>query len=75
MSRIKAIRERLKLTQAEFGVGIGCSQGNVWQMENGQTVLPETARRIIAFAKTKGIDLTWDDVYGEPSESAEKRAA
>ncbi len=65
MSTIKAIRQRLGLTQSELAAGIGCTQGNVGHYENkGQTVPPDVAKRLIAFAGTKGVRLTYDDVYG-----------
>jgi putative transcriptional regulator len=65
MSTIKAIRERLGLTQAALAEGIGCTQGNVWHYEqNGQTVPPEAAKRLIAFARGHGLELTMDRIYG-----------
>lgn len=64
MNNIKAIRDRLGLTQAALAEGMGCTQGNVGHYEKGQTVPPDAARRLIAFAKTKELDLTFDDIYG-----------
>jgi putative transcriptional regulator len=65
MSRIKEIRERLQVTQAELGEGIGCSQGNVWQYEaNNQTLPPDRALMLVKFAKRHGLSLTLDQVYG-----------
>ena len=66
MSTIRTIRDRLGLTQAALAEGIGCTQGNVGHYEKGQTVPPEMARRLIAFAATRGVSITFDDVYGEP---------
>ena len=72
MSAIKSIRERLGLTQSAFAEGIGCTQGNVGHYERGQTVPPEAAARVIAFAATRGLALTFDHIYGgvelEPAE-------
>ncbi len=65
MNSIKAIRERLCLTQAEFGKGIGCAQGNVSNYEKGQTVPPEAAKAAIRFAATRGLVITFDHIYGE----------
>lgn len=65
MNRIKAIRERLQLTQAAFAVGVGCSQGNVSFYENGQEMPPGVATRLIAFAKGKGLVISFDHIYGE----------
>jgi transcriptional regulator with XRE-family HTH domain len=65
MNRIKEIRQRLGLSQEEFGKGIGCSQGNVGFIERGvQELLPDRARKLIEFARGKGHELTFDQVYG-----------
>lgn len=64
MNNIKAIRERLGLTQAALAQGIGCTQGNVGHYEQGQTVSPDAARRLIDFAATLGHNITFNDVYG-----------
>jgi putative transcriptional regulator len=65
MSNIKAIRTRLGLTQTDLAKGLGCTQGNVGHYEiKGQTVPPEVARRLIAFAAGLGVQVTYDDIYG-----------
>lgn len=67
MSTIKAIRQRMKLTQAALADRLGCSQGNVWHYEkpdNPQTVPPEVAKRLITLAAEMGFALTMDQVYG-----------
>ena len=70
MNTIKAIRERLGVTQSELADAMGCSQGNVSFYEKGQTVPPDAAKRLIAYAKTKGRELTFDDIYaGLPAEA------
>ncbi|OYY20898.1 MAG: transcriptional regulator [Sphingobacteriia bacterium 35-40-8] len=66
MNNIKAIRERLGLTQAALASGMGCTQGNIGHYEQGQTVPPDAARRLIAFSRSQGHDLTFDDVYVIP---------
>lgn len=68
MNRIKTIRERLQVTQAELAAGIGRSQGNVAFYEKGQTVPPDVARSLIMFARARGVQVTYDDVYG-PAEA------
>lgn len=66
MSNIKAIRRRLNVTQAALASGIGCTQGNVGHYENkGQTMPPDMAKRLIAFAHEQGQCVTFDDIYGE----------
>lgn len=64
MSTFKGIRERLGVTQEEMAEALSCSQGNVSLLDRGQTVLPETAKKLIAFAATRGVTLTYEDVYG-----------
>lgn len=64
MNTIKAIRGKLKLTQQALADGIGCTQGNVWHYEQGKTVPPDMAKLLIEVARTHGLDLTLDQVYG-----------
>ena len=64
MYAIKAIRERLGLTQSELAEGIGCTQGNVGHYERGQTVPPAVAARVIAFCASNGLLITFDHIYG-----------
>ncbi|WP_288897376.1 helix-turn-helix transcriptional regulator [uncultured Delftia sp.] len=64
MSTIKAIRERLGLSQLALGRGIGCTQGNIFHYERGQTLPPDAAKRVITFAAEHGLDLTMDQIYG-----------
>ena len=62
---IKSIRTQLGLTQAAFSEAIGVTQGNVSHYENnGQTVMPDVARRVIELAQSSGFICTFDDVYG-----------
>ncbi len=65
MNNIKNIRERLGLTQAALAKGIGCTQGNIGHYENkNQTIPPDVAKRLIAFALERGVPLQYDDIYG-----------
>lgn len=66
MNRIKAIRERLGLTQTELAVALGKTQGNVGFYERGQTVPPEVAKRLICYASERGVVIGYTDVYGPP---------
>jgi len=66
MSTIKAIRDRLELTQAALAEALGCTQGNVGHYERGQTVPPEMAKKLIAFAAGRGHRVTYDNIYGPP---------
>lgn len=65
MHAIKAIRSRIGATQQAMASGIGCTQGNIANYEAGQTVPPEAARRVIEFAESHGLSITFDHVYGE----------
>jgi len=67
MSSIKSIRARLGLTQQALADGIGCTQGNVWHYEQGQTVPPSAATRLIEFAATLGLRIGFDHIYGDAS--------
>jgi putative transcriptional regulator len=65
MNRIKTIRERLAVTQAELARGMGCTQGNVAHYEvRDQTVPPDSARRLIVYARSLGHTVTFEDIYG-----------
>lgn len=74
MSRIKEIRERLKLTQSDFAEALGCTQGNVGHYERGQTLPPDRATTLIEFAAAKGLPLSMDQVYGlKPLDTGHRR--
>lgn len=64
MNSFLAIRKRLDMTQAEIAAPLGVTQGNVSFYENGQTVPPAIAAKLIDLAKSKGIEINFDDVYG-----------
>ena len=70
MNPIKAIRERLGVTQAELAKGMDCSQSNVSFYEKGQTVPPPAAKALIAFAARRGCIVTFDEIYAEPEPKA-----
>ncbi len=64
MSIFKSIRERLSMTQAAVGEAIGVTQGNVSFYEKGQTIPPAVAAKLIDVARAKGLEITFDHVYG-----------
>lgn len=72
MSNIKAIRDRLQMTQSQLAAELGCTQGLVWQMENGSTVMPDTAKDLIALAAKHGQVITFNDIYGLPAVKAKR---
>jgi putative transcriptional regulator len=66
MNPISSIRARLGVTQSAMAAGIGVSQGNVSNYEHGQTMPPDVANRLIAYAHSLGHTITFNDVYGPP---------
>lgn len=70
MSTVKSIREKLGVTQSALAAGMGCTQGNVGHYERGQTVPPESAKRLIAYASTLGHVVTYEDIYGQATAPA-----
>lgn len=75
MNNIRDIRLRLRLTQSALAEGLEVTQGNVSLYEKGQTVPPDVARRLITFAATRGLALTFDDVYRDRANSPSKGVA
>lgn len=72
MNPIYDIRARLGVTQAAMAQGIGVTQGNVSNYERGQTMPPDVAGRLIAYAKTLGHTITHNDVYAPPPIKAKR---
>lgn len=66
MNSISQIRATLKVTQQALADALQVSQGNISHYERGQSVPPEVAKRLIAFAGQRGHLLTFDDIYGKP---------
>ncbi|MDR1276398.1 MAG: helix-turn-helix transcriptional regulator [Candidatus Accumulibacter sp.] len=61
---IKKIRKQLGLTQALFAEELNCSQGNISHYEAERRLVPPSmAKKIIDFAKHRGFDLGFDDIY------------
>lgn len=75
MNAIHAIRKKLGVTQAALASGIGVTQGNVSFYEKGQTVPPHVAERLIEYASTLGVDLTFDQIYRPEPAPAEANHA
>lgn len=68
---IVSIRKGLGLSQAEFAAGISVTQGNVSHYECGrQQIPPDVAARVISFAKSRGVEVTFDDIYASLAEKA-----
>ncbi len=63
MNNISKIRERLGLTQLEMAKVIGRTQAGVSFYENGQPMPPKVAKKLIAYAKTRKVIITFNDIY------------
>lgn len=75
MNAIHAIRKKLGVTQAALASGIGVTQGNVSFYEKGQTVPPHVAERLIEYAATHGVALTFDQIYRPEPTPVQQEAA
>lgn len=76
MNNIHLIRQRLGLSQADFGAAIGVTQGNVSHYERqAQEVPPDVARKVIAAAAIRGLKVTFDDIYSAPGAIPVEEAA
>jgi DNA-binding XRE family transcriptional regulator len=64
-TNFRNLRKRLILTQAELADLIGCTQGNVGFIERGlQTLMPQMAKRVLRLARERGIQASYEDLYG-----------
>lgn len=70
INTVRSIRERLGVTQAALAAGIGVTQGNVSLYERGQTIPPRVAGALIQFAASRGVQITFDDIYSPRAEQA-----
>jgi len=68
MNKISHIRAQLGVTQSAMAEALGMSQGNVSNYENGQTVPPYVADKLIKYAATFGVSLSYDLIYGAPDQ-------
>lgn len=76
MSQLKLIRLRLGVTQKQLAEAMGCVQGNIPFYEKGRGLPHTKAKRLISFAASHGLELSFDNVYGEkPLPEASNSAA
>lgn len=64
MSTIESIRKRLGVTQKGLADALGCTQSNVGHYIRGSTIPPDRAMQLVSYARTKGMVLSLDHVYG-----------
>lgn len=76
MNNVRHLRKSLGLSQIDLARGIGITQSALSHYENGGCdPLVDTARKLIAFAKEKGVDWTLEDVFSMPVGSADEAEA
>lgn len=63
MNHLKSLRLHLGLTQQALSEVLGCTQGNVGHYERGQSLPPDTAAKLIAYAGGKGLVIGFDHIY------------
>ena len=65
MSRLKLIRQHLRVTQKVLADALGCVQGGVAAYESGRSLPHKRAQKLIEYAATRGCRLNFDHVYGD----------
>lgn len=66
MNQIREIRQALGLTQDAMAQALGCRQGAISFYEVGRSdPLPDTAREIIKLARSRGLPIGFDHIYGD----------
>lgn len=65
MNRMRLIRARLGVKQQDLAEALGCNQSNITRYERGQTIPPGVACRLISYAKSLGVRLTYNQIYGD----------
>ena len=51
------------VTQTDLATAIGVTQGNVSFYERGATVPPKVAGRLISYARSRGVHISFDTLY------------
>lgn len=63
-NNIKAIREKLGLSQAGLASHLGMTAGNVSHIETGkQSLMPDAAAKIISLCREAGQNIDFNDLY------------
>lgn len=67
MNNVRSLRLALRLSQAELAKNIGITQSALSHYENGACdPLVATARKLISYAATQGVEWRLEDVYSAP---------
>lgn len=65
MNPFVSLRKRLGISQSDLGKRLEVSQASISQYESGNTLPPAVvAASFIKFAKSKGMKVSFDDIYG-----------
>jgi len=64
MRPIQIIRSRLGITQVQLAEALQVRQSTVSRYDCGTPIPPWIAEALIAFAKSKGLMISYDHVYG-----------
>lgn len=71
MNKFHATRKSLEMTQAELAERLGVTQSSVsFYEKGGMTPSPEVVGKLIDIAKSRGIELSFDDIYRRRAEKA-----
>ena len=66
MTAIYQLRKRLNLSQTDLASEIGVTQSAISQFETGASIpSPETVRKLVEFARKRGIKLSFELVYAK----------
>lgn len=64
MHRFRAIRALLDVTQQDIAEALGVRQSFVSVLDRGGMLTPPKAAKLIAYAQSLGVALTYDQIYG-----------
>ena len=71
-NNLRQIRKQLNLTQAKLAAAVGCTQSNIGHIEmQRQQIKSELANRIVNLARSRGLDVNVDYLYGGSSAGIE----
>jgi transcriptional regulator with XRE-family HTH domain len=62
--RFRAIRALLDVTQQDMAEALGVRQSFVSVLDRGGTLTPPKAAKLIAYAQSLGVVLTYEQIYG-----------
>ena len=64
MNPILELRKQLGVSQSELAAAIGVTQSAISQFEkDSATPSPDTVKKLIDFARTRGVEVSFDSIY------------